>query len=86
MPGFGRIPSGQDWLLRLVAMIGVRGQATEVAQVTGFIEELRNSPQTAFALLYALGDGLHRTRSSLALVDRGGRLQPLYARAESAIQ
>ena len=78
-------PIGQDWLLRLAAMIGVRGLAAEVAQVTGFIEELRNSPQAAFALLYALGDGLHRTRSSLALVDRGGQLQSLYVQALNGV-
>jgi putative membrane-bound dehydrogenase-like protein len=79
-------PIGQEWLHRLAAMIGVKGLAPEVAQVFGFVDLFRAEPQRAFTLLYALGDGLHRTRSSLALADPGGRMQPFYAAAMDAVQ
>ena len=50
------------------------------------MDQLQSEPQQAFALLYALGDGLHRTRSSLALADPGARMQPFYAEAMNAVQ
>ena len=53
-----RDPMGQEWLRRLATMIGVKGRAEEVAQVLGFVNQLESEPQQAFALLYALGDGL----------------------------
>jgi putative membrane-bound dehydrogenase-like protein len=80
-----RDPLGQEWLHRLAAMIGVKGLAEEVAQILGFMNQLGSEPQQAFALLYALGDGLHRTRSSLALVDAEARLQTFYAQAMNAL-
>jgi putative heme-binding domain-containing protein len=77
---------GQDWLLQLAAMIGVRGRPGEAAQVLDFTERLAYQPQAAFALLYALGDGLHWARSSLARADPQMRLQPLYSQAAAALQ
>jgi putative membrane-bound dehydrogenase-like protein len=74
-------PVGQEWLRRLAAMIGVRGRVAELSQVLRFVDQLQSEPQRAFALLYALGDGLHRTGSSLALADPEARMQPLYAQA-----
>jgi putative membrane-bound dehydrogenase-like protein len=79
-------PIGQEWLFQLAGMIGVKGQTNEVAQVFGFVDLLRSEPQQAFTLLYALGDGLHRARSSLALADPDGRMQPFYAAALDALQ
>jgi putative membrane-bound dehydrogenase-like protein len=73
-----RDPVGQQCLRRLAAMIGVTDRPAEVAKVIGFVDALQTEPQSAFALLYALGDGLHRARASLALADPGGRLQPFY--------
>ena len=74
-------PVGQEWLRRLAAMIGVRGRVTELSQVLRVVDQLESEPQRAFALLYALGDGLHRTGSSLALADSEARQKPLYAQA-----
>ena len=74
-------PVGQEWLLRLAAMIGVKGRVAEISQVLRFVDQLQSEPQRAFALLYALGDGLHRTGSSLALADPDGRAQPFYNQA-----
>jgi putative heme-binding domain-containing protein len=79
-------PVGQEWLRRLAAMIGVKGGAGDVGQVFSYVELLQNDPQTAFTLLYLLGDGLHRTRSSLALADPGARMQPFYVAAVNAVQ
>jgi putative membrane-bound dehydrogenase-like protein len=72
---------GQDWLLRLATMIGVKGQPADAAQVLTFIRQTRLDPQQTFALLYALGEGLHRARSSLARVDPQARLQYFYSQA-----
>jgi putative membrane-bound dehydrogenase-like protein len=79
---------GQEFLQRLLTMIGVQGRQEEVAQVVDFIDrnalvdraaiELRH----AYAFLFALGDGLHRNRSGLALVDQQGRLQRFFAQAQ----
>jgi putative heme-binding domain-containing protein len=74
-------PVGQEWLRRLAAMIGVKGRVAEISQVLRFLDQLQSEPQLAFALLYALGDGLHRTGSSLALADPDGRAQPFYNQA-----
>ena len=79
-------PVGQEWLRRLAAMIGVKGLAAEVAQVFGFVDLLQSEPQQGFTLLYVLGDGLHRTRSSLALADPGERMQAFYTAAATAVQ
>jgi putative membrane-bound dehydrogenase-like protein len=79
-------PVGQEWLRRLAAMIGVKGLAAEVAQVFGFVDLLQSEPQQGFTLLYVLGDGLHRTRSSLALADPGERMQAFYTAAVTAVQ
>ena len=71
-------PVGREWLRRLAAMIGVRGRVAEVSQVLRFVDQFQSEPQWAFPLLYALGEGLHRTGSSLALADPEGRAQPFY--------
>ena len=79
-------PIGLEWIYRLVTMIGVKGLPSEVAQVFGYVEMLQSEPQPAFTLLYTLGEGLHRAHSSLALADRGSRMQPFYAAAAAAVQ
>jgi putative membrane-bound dehydrogenase-like protein len=79
-------PVGQEWLLRLAAMIGVKARAAELAQVIGFMDQLQSEPGSVFALLSALDDGLHRTRSSLSQADAQTRLQFFYAQALNAVQ
>jgi putative membrane-bound dehydrogenase-like protein len=76
---------GRDWLRRLATLIGVKAQAAEVGQVLAYLNQPSIDPQEAFALLYALGDGLHRARSSLALMDPQDRLRHFYAQALNAL-
>jgi putative heme-binding domain-containing protein len=84
LTGDGRFrndPGGLEFLRRLATMIGAQGHADDVAQVIDFITRDQLNPFQAFALLYALGDGLHQTKSSLALVDPQSRLQRWYTAA-----
>jgi putative heme-binding domain-containing protein len=53
--------------------------------VLNFVGQLRTEPGPAFALLYALGEGLHYTRSSLAMADENARMQPFYSEAMNAV-
>ena len=78
-------PVGQEWLRRLAAMIGVRGRVAQISQVLRFMDQLQSEPQRAFPLLYALGDGLYRTGSSLALADPEALVQPFYDQALNAV-
>ncbi len=70
--------AGQALLRQLATMVGCSGQVDEVNQVLNFILRTGTDDLQTFGLLSALGDGLLRTRSSLALVDPQARLQPLY--------
>ncbi len=67
-------------------MIGVKGRVPEVSQVLRVMDQLQSEPLRAYALLYALGDGLRHTGSSLALADPEGLGQPFYAQALSFVQ
>src|SRR5206468_1443170 len=71
-------PVGQEFLYQLALMTGMKGQLQEVSQVLTFLNGGQTEPQLAFALLAALGEGLHRIGSSLALVDPQSQLQRLY--------
>jgi putative membrane-bound dehydrogenase-like protein len=77
--------AGQDFMLRLGTMIGVRNQPQEVAQVVGFLGQRGIALQPAFALCYALGDGLSQAGASLAQADPQGRLRRLYGMAQAGI-
>jgi putative heme-binding domain-containing protein len=77
---------GQDWLRRLATMIGVKNGAAEMAQVLAFIGQTQIDQQLAFALLNALGDGLHRARNALPLGDPQAGLQRFYSQALDGLQ
>jgi putative membrane-bound dehydrogenase-like protein len=70
--------SGQAFLNELALSLGVKGQMNEVGQAIRFVNTYRLDQQTAFSLLYSLGEGLRRIGSSLALVDPQNTLQPFY--------
>ena len=55
-------PVGQEWLRRLAAMIGVQNRPAELSQVFRFVDQLQAELLRAFALLYAVGDGLQSRR------------------------
>jgi putative heme-binding domain-containing protein len=80
-----RDPVGREWLRRQAAMIGVRGFEPEVVQVMDVAQQLGTEPMLAFTLLHALGEGLGRAGSSLAAVDRDGRLLPWYDEARTTV-
>lgn len=69
---------GFEFLRQLATMIGTQGRANEVTQAAGWTGWGSLSRYETFALLGALGEGLHRTRSSLPLVDPQNTLQPIY--------
>ncbi len=75
---FATDPAGADFLCELAAMIGTKGRLDEVEQAINALVHVPLPKPQAFSLGYALGDGLHRTRSSFALVDQRGALAGLY--------
>lgn len=80
--GFRNSPAGQVLLSRLASQVGVSGQADEVNQIIDFITARRLDETGSYAVLRSMGDGLNRTRSSLALVDEKNRLRPLFERLQ----
>ncbi len=84
LPLFLRSEPGQIFLKELAAMIGTSGRLDEVSQAMGFLARANLQPIVKFALLGAVGEGLHRTGSSLALVDTQKLLDPIYAQALTA--
>ena len=75
--------SGEPFLRELALMIGVKGSLEEVSQLVSFFAGTPLEPQPALAFVGNLGEGLRRSRSSLALIDPQGTLQGLYALALS---
>jgi putative membrane-bound dehydrogenase-like protein len=78
---FRNDPAGMEFLRQLVTMIGVSGHQDAVSQTANYIARGPLDPVQVYALLYNLGEGLYRTRSSLALVDTQGALKPFYSSA-----
>jgi putative membrane-bound dehydrogenase-like protein len=68
-PRLRNYPAGRQFLTHLAIMIGVQGRMDEVNPVLAYVDRLPLDVRT-LPLLVALGQGLHRTGSSLALVDR----------------
>ena len=81
-----RDAAGQDWLLRLASLIGVKGQAAEMAQVLGYIDRAQIELQQSFELLNALGDGPHLAGKPLSLADPQTGLRRFYIQALNSPQ
>jgi len=81
---FRKSPPGQLFLRNLGGLIGTKGNLDEVSQVLKWVAGAPLEPLEAFAMLRTIGEGLHRTRSSLALVDQAGVLPLAYAQALDA--
>jgi putative membrane-bound dehydrogenase-like protein len=75
---FGNTAAGQQFLAQLATMIGVRGKLEDVTQVLDLVVRNSASPQPPYGILSALGEGLHRSGSSLRLVDKAYRLQRFF--------
>ncbi len=88
LQGWARDPArrtdqvGVAFLTRLADMIGVRGQAGEVSSTIDLLAGNALPPNLAFQVLQALGQGLQRAGSSIALADPAGRLTPLFNQAK----
>jgi putative membrane-bound dehydrogenase-like protein len=78
---FRNAPAGFEFLGQLTTMIGISGRQDAVTQTANFIARGGWDPSQVYGLLYNLGEGLYRTRSSLALVDTQGALQLFYTGA-----
>ncbi len=72
---------GPVFLARLASQVGVQGDKIQVQSALDFLTADRLPPFDTYLLLRSLGDGLNRTRSSLALVDVNNRLVPFMTRA-----
>ena len=80
-PAFRDSPAGRAFLGQLATMVGAQGVMSEVTPVLNYLTRPDLDPLTDYTLLNALADGLHRTRSSLALVDQKGMLVNVFAGA-----
>ena len=81
---FRSTPVGLAFLRNLATMIGTKGRMDETSQVIQFMSRSKMDAVQGFALLEALGEGLRRTRSSLALVDPQAALEGWYTTALAA--
>ncbi len=72
---------GAVMLGRVATMIGVSGRQDAVVATGNLLARNLLPTLVAYNCLYGLGDGLHRTRSSLQMVDRQGTLQLFYTGA-----
>ena len=71
----------EEFVRQIAVMVGIEANQDEVTRVQDFITRASLDPALSLGLLRALGDGLHRARSSLALTDPVNHLQPFYAEA-----
>ncbi len=77
-PFFRNDPAGVQFLQRIATLIGTKGHLDEVGQALEYCSRPALEPLLAYKLVYALGEGLHRTRSSLGLVDIRSALSLVY--------
>lgn len=75
--------AGLPFLREIAVMIGAQGRPDAVGQVLDWINRAAVLPPLSFALLTSVGEGLHRTGSSLGLVDPQGLLVRFYEQALS---
>jgi putative membrane-bound dehydrogenase-like protein len=80
-PATQATPAGRDFLRRASGVVGTQGQMGEVSRALDFIDRSGMNPSATIALLASIGEGLHRTRSSLELVDGQHRLARFYTLA-----
>jgi putative membrane-bound dehydrogenase-like protein len=73
--------AGLEFLRQLATMIGLRGRLDDVMRAGRFAVQGPLPQGQAFALLYSVGEGLRRTRSSLSMLDPQGTLGNSYNQA-----
>jgi putative heme-binding domain-containing protein len=67
-------------------MIGLQGQPAEMNQVLTFLNQLKLDSLSAFACVYALGEGMHRAGHSLAQVESSVQPRDYYTEAVNALE
>ena len=72
--GFREGAGGSFFLKDLATMVGTQGNPRDAAQVITAVAQSGVDAQEAYTFLHALDDGLHRTRTSLMLLDKEQRL------------
>lgn len=77
---FASSPGGREFLRQLVLLVATQNQPGDLNEVLDYIGKL-TEPELEFSLVRTIGDGLQRARTSLASIDRQGKLKPVYARA-----
>lgn len=83
-PAIRNDAAGLAFLNQLSMMIGAEGRLDEVVQSLLFAANSSLDSGPAMTLLSGLAEGLHRTRSSLGLLDPQNVLQPFYVQALAA--
>lgn len=78
---FRATAEGADFLRELAGWVGLQGQIDEVAEVLDYLDGDRIELVARFELMATLGEGLHRTRSSIGLVDYLDELGPFWREA-----
>ena len=79
---FRATPAGAEFVHQLALMIGCRGRLDDVTAALSYLAGAKLGERAiAYKLIYWIGDGLERTRSSLVLVDPQNRLLPFYQQA-----
>src|SRR5262249_50304959 len=85
-PQFLNAPVGNEFLLELARMIGLKGRLDEVRQVTAFFVQPQLDRLNAFGMLATLGEGLRDPRSSLEMANSQSGLERFFSAAmQSAI-
>jgi putative membrane-bound dehydrogenase-like protein len=79
--GIANDPAGAALLGRVATMIGVSGRQDAVTATASLLARNVLPTLVTYNCLSGLGEGLHRTRSSLPMVDRQGALQLFYTGA-----
>src|SRR5207249_5746289 len=84
-PSWRADPVRQGFLLELATVVGEQGRLDDVTRLITFLDGARFDSGQIYLMLAALGEGLLRTGSSLALVDPQYRLRRLYDQTEDLI-
>jgi putative membrane-bound dehydrogenase-like protein len=75
---------GNIFLRDLAMQIGLQNRASDVEGLIDYLDRTELDPEQSFALIFGLGEGLHRAGSALALADPQARLQRFYVQANAA--
>ncbi len=78
---YSATPIGQDFLRRLLIMIGTKGRVASLNRVLDYVDAMSADSLRAYSILRDVGEGLRRQNSSLALADPQGRMQRFYGEA-----